>query len=154
MEFVLVYHHPNLKFSRNSSFDWLGIVTTRSIRPSMTFSGALVCYKIHVSFFIIESSQSQTLTDLNDFITPSQACIKPVQQSNAEVTPNGLGTASVSRLDMHYFHHGFIHKLADRDSYRLQWRIFWGLCKPCGPKYIRGKEVRTSSNKLKWLFSV
>jgi hypothetical protein len=28
-------------------------------------------------------SKNQTLTDLNDFITPSQACIKPVEQTNA-----------------------------------------------------------------------
>lgn len=27
----------------------------------------------------------QTLTDLNDYITPSQACIKPVEQSNAPI---------------------------------------------------------------------
>ena len=37
----------------------------------------------------------QTLTDLNDYITPSQACIKPVEQSNAPIarTP---GDAAVS----------------------------------------------------------
>lgn len=28
-------------------------------------------------------SGALTLTDLNDFITPSQACIKPVEQTNS-----------------------------------------------------------------------
>ncbi|KAG8896906.1 Cytosolic Fe-S cluster assembly factor nar1 [Tulasnella sp. 408] len=41
----------------------------------MTFSGAL------------------TLTDLNDFITPSQACIKPVEAPEPEVK-NDVGNAS------------------------------------------------------------
>jgi hypothetical protein len=39
--------------------------------------------------------ESQTLTDLNDFITPSQACIKPVQQVSVE-TSRELAPASVS----------------------------------------------------------
>ena len=38
-------------------------------------------------FYIPQSSHGndlfQTLTDLNDYITPSQACIKPLEQSNA-----------------------------------------------------------------------
>jgi hypothetical protein len=37
---------------------------------------------------------SQTLTDLNDFISPSQACIKPVEQTNPEPQKQ-LGAASV-----------------------------------------------------------
>ncbi|KAM6502276.1 Iron hydrogenase [Amanita muscaria] len=45
----------------------------------MTFSGAL------------------TLTDLNDFISPSQACIKPVQQSNSEVPEPGGATVCDSK---------------------------------------------------------
>ena len=49
----------------------------------MTFSGALVSLLgilrplTRIDFLL------QTLTDLNDYITPSQACIKPVQQTNA-----------------------------------------------------------------------
>ncbi|KAI0298598.1 iron hydrogenase, partial [Russula brevipes] len=47
----------------------------------MTFSGAL------------------TLTDLNDYITPSQACIKPVEQSNAQ-NPRTPGDAATEiRID-------------------------------------------------------
>jgi hypothetical protein len=39
----------------------------------------------------------QTLTDLNDFITPSQACIKPVEQTNKpEVKERDAGAAAVS----------------------------------------------------------
>ncbi|EKM54461.1 uncharacterized protein PHACADRAFT_185384 [Phanerochaete carnosa HHB-10118-sp] len=48
----------------------------------MTFSGAL------------------TLTDLNDFITPSQACIKPVEQTNGIVPERDGGAASTEiRVD-------------------------------------------------------
>ncbi|KAH9047884.1 iron hydrogenase [Lactarius hengduanensis] len=48
----------------------------------MTFSGAL------------------TLTDLNDYITPSQACIKPVQQSNAPQNDRAPGdAATVIQID-------------------------------------------------------
>ncbi|KAH9061258.1 iron hydrogenase [Lactarius vividus] len=48
----------------------------------MTFSGAL------------------TLTDLNDYITPSQACIKPVQQSNAPQSDRAPGdAATVIQID-------------------------------------------------------
>ncbi|KAG9316353.1 iron hydrogenase [Chiua virens] len=48
----------------------------------MTFSGAL------------------TLTDLNDFITPSQACIKPVEQLNAPEIVKEAGSASTEiRVD-------------------------------------------------------
>ena len=36
----------------------------------------------------------QTLTDLNDYITPSQACIKPLEQSNAP-NPRTPGDAEV-----------------------------------------------------------
>ncbi|KAI0256089.1 iron hydrogenase [Lactifluus subvellereus] len=48
----------------------------------MTFSGAL------------------TLTDLNDYITPSQACIKPVEQSNAAPKARAPGDAATEiRID-------------------------------------------------------
>ncbi|KAI5123922.1 hypothetical protein M0805_006340 [Coniferiporia weirii] len=39
-------------------------------------------------------SSALTLTDLNDFITPSQACIKPVEQSNPSENTNDPGAAS------------------------------------------------------------
>jgi len=62
----------------------------------MTFSGALVS--------LSRSSTSpssvdlplhlQTLTDLNDYITPSQACIKPVEHTNAP-TARAPGDAAV-----------------------------------------------------------
>ena len=45
----------------------------------------------------------QTLTDLNDFITPSQACIKPVEQVN-KPEPQDAGAAAV-RLNYHSFAH-------------------------------------------------
>ena len=35
------------------------------------------------TFAISIDSSLQTLTDLNDYITPSQACIKPVEHTNA-----------------------------------------------------------------------
>ncbi|KAF8798712.1 iron hydrogenase [Phlegmacium glaucopus] len=45
-------------------------------------------------------SGALTLTDLNDFISPSQACIKPVEQTNAEPEEKGLGAASTEiRID-------------------------------------------------------
>ncbi|KAI9459085.1 iron hydrogenase [Russula earlei] len=47
----------------------------------MSFSGAL------------------TLTDLNDYITPSQACIKPVEQSNAPKAPAPGDAATEIRID-------------------------------------------------------
>jgi hypothetical protein len=41
------------------------------------------------------------LTDLNDFISPSQACIKPVQQTNAPVKQQQeVGAAEVSSIDL------------------------------------------------------
>ncbi|KAH7913152.1 iron hydrogenase [Hygrophoropsis aurantiaca] len=39
-------------------------------------------------------SGALTLTDLNDFITPSQACIKPVEQLNLPEQPKEQGAAS------------------------------------------------------------
>lgn len=41
---------------------------------------------------------TQTLTDLNDYITPSQACIKPVEQSNAVPKARAPGDAAVRVL--------------------------------------------------------
>ncbi|KAF9452405.1 iron hydrogenase [Macrolepiota fuliginosa MF-IS2] len=38
-------------------------------------------------------SGALTLTDLNDFITPSQACIKPVEQTNKPTEEKGAGAA-------------------------------------------------------------
>jgi hypothetical protein len=50
----------------------------------MAFSGALVSdwsalYDPHCPR---HSSHHQTITDLDDFLTPSQACIIPVRQTN------------------------------------------------------------------------
>ncbi|KAG1734744.1 iron hydrogenase [Suillus paluster] len=39
-------------------------------------------------------SGALTLTDLNDFITPSQACIKPIEQTNAPQENNEPGAAT------------------------------------------------------------
>ncbi|KAI0699233.1 iron hydrogenase [Cytidiella melzeri] len=45
-------------------------------------------------------SGALTLTDLNDFITPSQACIKPVEQTNAPAKHQDEGLASTEiRVD-------------------------------------------------------
>lgn len=45
-------------------------------------------------------SGALTLTDLNDYITPSQACIKPVQQSNAPQNDRAPGdAATVIQID-------------------------------------------------------
>jgi hypothetical protein len=49
----------------------------------MTFSGALVNLLGILHPLSPIDFPLQTLTDLNDYITPSQACIKPVQQTNA-----------------------------------------------------------------------
>jgi hypothetical protein len=49
----------------------------------MTFSGALVSLLGNLRPLAPIDIAIQTLTDLNDYITPSQACIKPVQQTNA-----------------------------------------------------------------------
>jgi hypothetical protein len=49
----------------------------------MTFSGALVSLPGILRPLFPTDFPFQTLTDLNDYITPSQACIKPVQQTNA-----------------------------------------------------------------------
>ena len=67
----------------------------------MAFSGALVspslrpgenaaCSGAHDAV-----AQRQTLTDLNDYITPSQACIKPVEQTNREEASSKPGAAAV-----------------------------------------------------------
>jgi len=46
----------------------------------------------------------QTLTDLNDFITPSQACIKPVQQTAISVKQQQeVGAAEVSSVWLLWF---------------------------------------------------
>jgi hypothetical protein len=63
----------------------------------MAFSGALVCPKYaSYDFFFAHSLVGQTLTDLNDFITPSQACIKPVEQLKPQEVAKEPGGASVS----------------------------------------------------------
>src|SRR6266852_1297081 len=58
----------------------------------------------------------QTLTDLNDYITPSQACIKPVEQSNAP-NPRTPGDATVCTDVSQYTHDllGVDYDHADRD---------------------------------------
>jgi|SRR5882762_2664171 hypothetical protein len=45
----------------------------------------------------------QTLTDLNDFITPSQVCIKPVEQVNLpeDVREPGGASVSISQISSH-----------------------------------------------------
>jgi hypothetical protein len=58
----------------------------------------------------------QTLTDLNDFLTPSQACIKPVEQANEPEESKEPGAATVcSRAFMHedptHYHVTFRRKL-------------------------------------------
>jgi hypothetical protein len=47
------------------------------------------------------------LTDLNDFITPSQACIKPVEQTVPKETQKsgGAKVRSSSTCDDHHFDH-------------------------------------------------
>ena len=64
----------------------------------MTFSGALVspsCLIYHLPKAPTDFLPPfQTLTDLNDYITPSQACIKPLEQSNAP-NPRTPGDAAV-----------------------------------------------------------
>jgi hypothetical protein len=47
----------------------------------------------------INTDGYQTLTDLNDFITPSQACIKPVEEVKPEEIAKQPGAASVSTKD-------------------------------------------------------
>ncbi|KAF4563299.1 Cytosolic Fe-S cluster assembly factor nar1 [Pleurotus pulmonarius] len=44
-------------------------------------------------------SGALTLTDLNDFITPSQACIKPVEQTNRSQTPDAAAASTEIRID-------------------------------------------------------
>jgi hypothetical protein len=46
--------------------------------------------------FVLSSTNRQTLTDLNDFISPSQACIKPVEQIKPPQSDVVPGAASVS----------------------------------------------------------
>ena len=67
---------------------------TRSLKTTMAFSGAL------------------TLTDLNDFITPSQACIKPVEQTNANPA-HDVAVAEVRCLLL--LAHLLTNKLSDSD---------------------------------------
>lgn len=74
----------------------------------MTFSGALVCaisaFKEDTPLIKFVHLGWQTLTDLNDFITPSQACIKPVEQTNAPVKQvREVGLAEVSSLPHDFF---------------------------------------------------
>jgi hypothetical protein len=45
----------------------------------------------------VADARGQTLTDLNDFITPSQACIKPVEQLNAPVNAAAAATVRISK---------------------------------------------------------
>ncbi|KAK7057177.1 iron hydrogenase [Favolaschia claudopus] len=56
-------------------------------------------------------SGALTLTDLNDFITPSQACIKPVEQTNAE--PQSTGVAST---EIHIDSTGAYHEVPTEPS--------------------------------------
>ena len=91
----------------------------------MTFSGALVSRLVNLcppgSPLI---SPLQTLTDLNDYITPSQACIKPLEQSNAPKarTP---GDAAV-RADPSDLWGVNYHGCADGDSDRRKWCLLRG----------------------------
>lgn len=63
----------------------------------MAFSGALVSTPRLSSAhcIVLTIQQTQTLTDLNDYITPSQACIKPVEIKNAPAGEGSAGAASV-----------------------------------------------------------
>jgi hypothetical protein len=62
----------------------------------MHFSGALVGPFELRPLPLTQFRALQTLTDLNDFITPSQACIKPVESSKPSPEWKELGAASVS----------------------------------------------------------
>lgn len=63
-------------------------------------------------------SGALALTDLNDFITPSQACIKPVEVVEPVDAPKGAGSAAV-RLEV--FILDFI-RLLSLPSDRLKYR--------------------------------
>ena len=73
----LSYHPPTLVLLWHSRVHWCVIL--RVIAWNISF----------------KTEKLQTLTDLNDFITPSQACIKPVEQTN-KPEPHDPGAAFVS----------------------------------------------------------
>lgn len=59
-------------------------------------------------------SGALTLTDLNDFITPAQACIKPVEQSNANLSvEKEAGTADT---EIHIDSSGAYYEVSGNDS--------------------------------------
>ncbi|KAG8747168.1 Cytosolic Fe-S cluster assembly factor nar1 [Ceratobasidium sp. 414] len=79
-------------------------VDTQFIRPGYychyrTTTVSIACI-VHTIFTMV-FSRGLTLTDLNDFITPSQACIKPVEEvkaprvENAAATQIGIDSAGV-----------------------------------------------------------
>jgi hypothetical protein len=73
------------------------VASLHSPAVNMAFSGALVrlcLLELHRTG--TDHLQCQTLTDLNDFITPSQACIKPVEQTNKPANQEkDIGAAAV-----------------------------------------------------------
>lgn len=68
----------------------------------------------------------QTLTDLNDFITPGLACIKPVEGNHApsSVPP---GAASVRDNSPLVLNKPVTDRVTDGDPDRLKWRILRSL---------------------------
>lgn len=66
----------------------------------MAVSGALVCLYILTCYHLDSQGTPicQTLIDLNDFITPSQACIKPVEQVKSAEEIAKPGDALVSMV--------------------------------------------------------
>jgi hypothetical protein len=55
---------------------------------------------LYSKWFELTSIGTQTLTDLNDYITPSQACIKPVEQLSRKTEDFGLASVRKTRLLM------------------------------------------------------
>lgn len=54
----------------------------------MAFSGALVSYS-KAACYRLPLTPQQTITDLDDFLTPSQACIIPVRNNKKPAQDEG-----------------------------------------------------------------
>jgi hypothetical protein len=91
----------------------------------MTFSGALVCPKYTSYDFSFTSLDGQTLTDLNDFITPSQACIKPVEQIKPQevAKPGGASVSTCGFFQFFVYSINFLQTEIQIDSSGLYYEV-------------------------------
>lgn len=99
-------------------------------------------------------SGALTLTDLNDFITPSQACIKPVEQTNKQEIPNQSAASTQIHIDASGSYYE-VSKSADTTARKLETaQISLNDCLACSGCITSAESVLITMQSHEEVFSV